>query len=458
MSEGNMERTIVLFLGVVMVAGLAFDYSSDEVQRPERLPIEGALLYEQASFCPAALNPAKGSAQITVVAPDEGETRFAVAPGAGSGLQRIEGPAAKSYPIEIYTTATGYEKPVVASSTLQVEDPIDGAGAARCSRVASTRWYFPEGSSELGFDERLMLYNPFPDEAVARVTFSTPGGDISKARLAEGIPVPAGEVRVVKVNEFVPPEKVLGAIVEMSRGRVVAWRASILDPKKRPGGLQFTLGARAPATTWYLPAGSVEAGIDERLTLMNPSREEAMVTISLVTAKETLQPPKLVEVPIPPGTTKRLTLAENIGRGQDDVGGSAVIVRSINEVGVVAERSLFYDLEAVTGVSSEIGAAVARTTWMVAPALLRPAADTVLLLNPGPQPARVDITVLDGSGRQRRPGYLQDVRIAPSTRRRIELKELGAVLLVTSDNPIVSERSATTARDAAAVLGIPVGD
>jgi hypothetical protein len=206
-----------------------------------------------------------------------------------------------------------------------------------------------------------------------------------------------------------------------------------------------------------MPAGSIEEGIDQRITLMNPHREEAVVSISLVTAKGTEQPPKLVEVRIAPETTTRVVLSESLGRSRRDLGGAGTVVRSMNDVGVIAERTLWYELSAVSGVSSEIGAAVVRNRWIVGPALLKPTTDTLLILNPGPESARVDVAVLSSSG-PARPGYLRSMLVKAGTRKRIELREPGQVLYVSSNQPIVAERSATAGRDASALLGTPVGE
>lgn len=450
------ERALVLFLAIVLVVGIAYDFTAAEVERPRRLPVGGRRLFEQALLCPASIDTAKGTAQVSVAAETEERTQFTVE-GATDRILELGGLSARSFTAQDFGTAVGFRDPIFASSTFQISDPVEGAGSARCSNVASTRWYFPEGSSALGFDERLLLYNPFPDEAVAKITFLTPTGDVNRARLAEGIAVPAGEVRSVKINEFVPPQNTLGSVVEMSRGRVVAWRASILEPKEQPSGLQFTLGARGSALNWYLPAGSVEEGIDERITLMNPHRDEAVVSISLVTSEGTVQPPKLVEVRVAPQTTLRVVLSESLGRSRQDLGGAGAVVRSMNDVGVIAERTLWYDLSAVSGVSSEIGAAVMRDRWIVGPALLKPTTDTLLIMNAGPESARVDVTVLSESG-PTRPGYLRGLMVKAGTRRRIELRQPGSVLLVSSDEPIVAERSATAGRDASAVLGSPAGE
>jgi hypothetical protein len=250
---------------------------------------------------------------------------------------------------------------------------------------------------------------------------------------------------------------VLGAVVDMGRGRAVAWRASLIDPKVQPTGLQFTLGASATAETWYLPAGSIEDGVDERISLLNPSSQEAIVSLSLVTSSETLQPPRLVDVRVPARTSSRLTLSELVGKRQQNLGGVSVIVTSTNSVGVVAERTLWYDISGVSGTSSEVGGEVTRELWLIPPALLKPVTDTVVVLNPGLKRAHISLSLLGPRGPRRLRDF-QDVAVGPAQRRRIEIDAVEAgMVLLESDQPVVVERSASSSRDAAAVLGIPSG-
>ncbi len=454
MTEETRERALIVVVALAVIAGLGFDLVAGGVEAPNRLPVEGERIVEHASFCPPPVQ-AEGDAQVTVASTSDERLSVGFLPQSEGRLAELPPRQSRVVTNKRPVHAVGYGASLAGSSTVQSYKPVVGAGAARCSRVASSRWFFPEGSSALGFDERLVLFNPFPDEAVARITFFTPTGDISRARLAEGVAVPAGQARALRVNQFVQPEKLLAASVEMSRGRIVAWRSSIVKPKEQPAGVQFTLGATSMAPVWYLPAGSVEEGIEEKISLLNPTEEEAVVSISLVTAVETLQPPKLVEIPLAPRSARRIDLAEKVGRGQGDLGGVGVIVRATNEVGMVAERSLWYSLDAVSGVSSEIGAVIAVPRWLVGPALLKPTTDTVLILNPGPGRVTVEVSVLR-TGPPAPRARLQDIKIPAGARRRIELQgEFSPMLLIESSGPVVAERSATSGRDAAAVLGTP---
>lgn len=451
------ERMLAILIAVALVLGVGFDVALGTVAAPERLPVEGLRIVEQTSYCPPPIEAEKSVAQVTVASQVEGRVPFSFDPQVPGQLMQLEAPGQRVLKTQVTTAATAYGTVLPSASTLQVYAPLVGAGAARCSRFASTHWFFPEGSSALGFDERLILYNPFPDEAVARITFFTEVGDLTRARLAEGVAVPSGMTKVLNINEFVQPQPLLSAVVEMSRGRVVAWRASLVDPKEQAAGVQFTLGAPSASTTWYFPAGSIEESIEEKINILNPSRDEAVLSISLVTAKESLQPPKLVEVAVPPKSAVRLPLSEYVGRGGHDIGGAGVIVRSTNEVGVVAERTLWYDLDAVSGVSSEMGSAVAQQRWLVPPALLKPTTDTLVLLNPERARVTVDVSILRDGRKPMNPKSLRGIVIGPGTRRRIELSGNLGMLLVSATGPVVAERSATSSRDAAAVMGIPSG-
>ena len=101
--------------------------------------------------------------------------------------------------------------------------------------------------------------------------------------------------------------------------------------------------------------GSVGTGASERISVLNPTRDEALVTVSLVTDREAIQPPELVEMAIPAQSSIEVNLADAVGN--NDLGGTSVVVRSVNEVPIVVERSIFYSEGEFSGFTTEIGAA-----------------------------------------------------------------------------------------------------
>jgi hypothetical protein len=457
MKEIWSERTLTLVAAGVLLLGLGVDLATGDVEASRPTTRASEELFEtRASFCPPPFSGRTGTTTLALAADPGAPATVGIEPGEGenrelaadrTSLQDVTGPA-----LEV----VGYGRRVHAAALLSATKPVEGAGAARCPRVVSDDWYFPEGSTKLGYDERLLIRNPFADEAVVSIKLFTSTGPITRANLNR-IAVPAGESRFIKLNDFVTPKTQLGAGVIAERGRVVAWRALFADPEDRPDGVQFDLGATAPALTWYLPEGAVQTGIEEEISLLNPNSREAILTISLPTSGKPVQPPRLVEVRVPPESLKTISLPAVSQRGRTEVGAVSAIVTSTNGVGVVAERTVWYSASR-TGSSSEIGSPKTGTDWMVLPAATSSPDDSVVLLNPNPEPATVSLTILGRDGGATRPGALQSIRIKPNARIRLVLNDhtggQAVALVVTSDIGVVAERVATAANgDVSTLMG-----
>jgi hypothetical protein len=314
----------------------------------------------------------------------------------------------------------------------------------------------------LGYDETLLLYNPFPDEAVAEVIFYTPGGDTTKANLAD-VAVPAREVVTVSVNEFIGQEAALGIKVNMQRGRVVAWRALTAAPRDRPSGVQFSLGATDASTRWFFAEGRLQQGVEEEIAVMNPSQREAVVTVTLLSNDQTLRMPQLVDQRIPPGTVKVFNLVDAVQGAAADLGSVGAVIRSANGVDVVAERTVWYGALGADGVASEIGAAAPAEEWVVAPPSMLASDNSLALLNPGSQTVRVAVSLYRAEGPALSPAPLGSIRVKAGRRVTIDLDEwtegLLAMVVVRADGPVVAERWAYSASDSdvSTVLGTPLG-
>ena len=450
-------RVLVIVLLVAAGLGVLLDFVRDDVSAPATdIQAMRGEFQTRAAFCPPPFSGRLGGQTIAIAADPGGPSSIRIQPLQQESseladrhllMQRVEGPAVE---------AIGYGSLLHAAALISMDGPTPGAGAARCPRVVSERWYFPAGSSSLGYDERILVRNPFPDEAVVSVTFYTPTGKTTKANLAE-VAVPAGQSKFIKVNDFILRQPVLGVSVNAQRGRIVAWRAMFAEPEDRPDGVYFGLGATSPALEWYFPEGAVGNGLEEVITLLNPYRREAIVTISLADANKRLQPPKLVEVRIPPGAIKTVSLPAFLGAQDQSLGSVGAIVKSTNDVGVVAERTIWY-AAGRTGVASSLGAREPGTQWLVPPAAVSSTEDSVVLLNPGTAKATVSVVLLRQDGDPIEPQTLRAVSIKPGARNRIVLTALTGgqptALLVTSDQPIVAERVATAGNgDVASILG-----
>ena len=455
MTRGR-EATLLGLVVVALLGGIGFDLVTDDASVAESTQADP--IFDQRSvFCPPPPRSAESATSLVLgTLSDE-----AVPVGTGAE-DRVELPAGRTLMMKAETSRdlVGYGAEVLGSAVTSFTGKVAGLGAARCSRSASPRWFFAEGSSALGAEQRFVIYNPFPDEAVVGIDLFTPAGPQGNANLSEGIAVPAGETVVIELNEFIRQQRFVAASIVANRGRVIAWRALQVSSEDRPEGVQFSLGATTPWHEWFFPEGAVADGYDERVSLFNPTDEEAVATVSLVTGEQTLQPPKLVEVVVPPQTLQPLPLREYVGGSDKQAGGVAVVVRTTSGR-LVAERTVYYDSTELTGVASEVGSARTATEWFVGPSVASPDTDSVVLLNPGAEEATVSLSLRRPGSDPLEPARLQEIAIKAGTRLKIPLGEWtrGATLavVVTSDRGIVVERFGSKGAEVGSVMGIPLG-
>ena len=455
MTRGR-EVTLLGLVVVALLGGVGFDLLTDDASVPETATADP--IFDQRSvFCPPA--PRSGDSTTSLALGTLSDDAIPVGTGAED---RVELPAGRTLMMKAETSRdlVGYGGEVLASALTSFTGKVSGLGAARCSRSASPRWFFAEGSSALGAEQRFIIYNPFPDEAVVGIDLFTPAGPQGNANLSEGLAVPAGETVVIELNEFIRQQRFVAASIVANRGRVIAWRALEVSSEDRPEGVQFSLGATTPWDTWFFPEGAVADGYDERVSLFNPTDEEAVATIALVTGEQTLQPPKLVEVVVPPQTLQPLPLRDYVGGPDREAGGVAVVVRTTSGR-LVAERTVYYDSADLTGVASEVGSARTATEWFVGPSVASPETDSVVLLNPGAEPATVSLSLRRPGADPLEPARLQEMTVKAGTRLKVPLAEWtgGATfaIVATSDRGIVVERFGSKGAEVGSVMGIPLG-
>jgi hypothetical protein len=385
------------------------------------------------------------SAEV-VVGADDGAVPLEPNRTLSLGLDRTD-------PFEVVSSGS----PVVAGVTASYEGRGEGATAAGCALVPSDEWFFPEGSSLLGFDERLLVYNPFPDEAVVDVSFLTRTGESEPANLSD-VGVPAGEWEEIAVTRFVgPKEGLLGARVHTVRGRVIAWRVMNITDRDRITGVDSTLGAAEPADTWYFPEGAVRDGAEEHITLLNPSDEEAVVTISLLSGDGVIQPDALAEIALPSRSSSRVNLSKEVRRPVSH--GVSAIVQSTNGVEMVAERTVYYDEEELDGIASEVGAATTARRWAAPPASSGAGSDVVHVLNTEAERVRLSITLLRVDKPPLRPPELTGIAVPGGLRKGFAIdpftRGAPAVAILEADGEIVVERLSMGA-DVAALMAFPL--
>ncbi|MGH2757482.1 MAG: DUF5719 family protein [Actinomycetota bacterium] len=447
-------------VAAMILLGLLIEGIAGEVAEPAPAPLEGPRFVERAVFCPPSLSDTK-----TILTPSSGGEETVTVGIEPTRPQKLKLPPkqllVQQLPNQQPAVVSGFGERVDSGVLLRTQAPFAGEAASRCSERAAVGWYFAAGSSTLGADQRLLIYNPFPDEAVVRVSFLTAGAEIRKPGLND-VAVPSRSAAFVRINRYVRLQRVLAARVEAERGRVVAWKVLFDRPQDGSKGVQMSLGVHRTATTWYFPEGAVVPGIDTRIAIANPDPDsEAVVTMSLSTGDRVVQPPELVEMAIPALSARVIPLEFSLPRGQRDLGGVSVIVQSTNDTGIIAERTIRYSDGTLSGSSSEIGASVTSRRWLVQPATLNPSTDTLVVMNPGGERATFDVEILRDGREPLAPRKLSDRSIRSGGRLKLGLGEWTAgdtaALLVTSSDPVVVERVSYSSipNDVGAVMGIP---
>ena len=470
MSERMRELVFAGATCAALLLGVAIDVLAVDVEEAVPPASPGPRFVSRAILC-APSSAGEGSATAVVGSDSGGDVRVGVEPAVE---ESIENGAPPADPVELLSGSTlgapspegdpldvvGYGGRIYGSTVTATTEPVDGAGAATCALDASQSWYFAGGSTALGADERILIYNPFPDESVVELTLFTTRGIETRTSVRD-LPVPAGSWESVELNDVIRVQGSVAVGVSARRGRVVAWREMFSKPSLGASGVELTLGATAPATTWYFPEGAIGAGVAERIYLLNPSAREAVAAVTLVTKDETLQPPDLMEVVVPPRSTLPVELSE-ARTGLRDLTGVSAVVSSTNDVGIVAERVTTYTGTGVAGVTAEVGATGASREWLVGAAARDPDVDAVIVQNPGRARATVDISPLSQDRGLLTPEALTGLRVRPGSRLRLVVGqwtgERSTALLVRSSAPVVVERFSYSSEenDAGAVMGTPV--
>lgn len=434
---------------VVILGALAGGVAADRIGRPGRPSAQAAAEPPQqptmapasassaAWYCPGGPLAKVDQADVSVILVNTTarplDARVTALPVAGTAdpVERpVQVPALGSATIKL-AEMLGGPKPagasVVAPSGVAAQQSIktpEGVAVGPCASAASDRWFSAVGSTATGASLLLPLLNPFPDEAIVSLAFSTDQGRTVPGDL-QGVVVPGRSVLVVDVGEHVRRRDAVATEVVARRGHIVVGR------NFRKGTSSSTaLAAPSPAASWYLPGGVRSEGVANRLVVANPSDQDAELSVELRLTEGAIEP---LTLSVPAQSRAELSLDDaRVPKGVP----YSVAVRSTEEVPVVAERSS----EGKAGRSDVLGGRAPDKAWVAASA--GPGLDALAIYNAGDGQAEVTITPLVGNGVPL-PGV--PLQIDPGVRGSLRLDDKapakGAPVLVESTQPLVVERN-----------------
>jgi len=403
-----------------------------------------------AWYCPGApVTGAQGEGSVVIantgsrrltgtvtVFPDKGESRrapIAVGP-AGRSAVRLADLASSPYASAVVELDGGDAvAEVTAAGAL-------GDSVSPCASSASSTWYFADGATTKDASEVLLALNPFPDDAVIDVLFSTEEGIVTPQALT-GLSVRGQAMTSIKVGDFVQRRESVSVRLVARTGRLVVGRVQSFDGTGGRRGVSVALGAASTGPVWYFPRGFVADGQAERFQIYNPAREEAQVEVAIALDAGEAEPLRLTV----PRESRLTVVAASESRIPKGVAHSVTVTTVDASPGVVVERAIDgTSPSARTGLALTLGARLPARRWATAAGAADDSTDEwIVVQNPGARPARISVSLL-ADGTPTPVGNLSSVEVPAGQRRELQvsgqLKRAATPLLVTSTEPVLVER------------------
>lgn len=470
----SVLTAVVLVVDAVVPIGAA----------PEVEPVEAGPVVAGGWYCAAAGSLGEDVTQVVTAAPRtvlEPPSEFTYAELLNGS--RVPTAQQNLFGDQAVTTTLSDEREAAAVEVRWFEHPAavtrvwrrrsDGVPSATvsgpCASGPDDTWYVPGLSTAGGASATLHIANPFASAASVGVVFLTPEGEVDPVRLRNQV-VPANGVLRVDVNEFLPRQGDLAAVVTARSGRVVTEAVQQVDAAiGGVNGLSLAAAAPEPGVVWTIPwslvgdqpvvptpsddgdADGTEAPTDDGtedgsgddpstddaaevpvadggplasdegtpatswVWVANPSDTAAAVSLTLHAPGGPVVPELGEELEVGARSVLRIALD---GLLPEDVDTAGVTVTSNNDVPVVVSLGTVVRLaggdERRTGYSVQAAVPAADVGWVLSGPSGSGGVLVLHLTNPGADPALVDVVLWDGAAAQRPPN-LQGVTVAPGT-------------------------------------------
>jgi autotransporter-associated beta strand protein len=321
----------------------------------------------------------------------------------------------------------------------------DGVGTIETDDEAPAplTYFLAEGATGPFFDNDVLIANPNVAAAPVTLTFFTQQGAV----IAEQRTIPGRSRATIHVDQISGLEEAAASVeVKSNNGlpltveRTMFWDASYY------GGHTGT-AVEQPAVRWFF-AEAAQGFFDTYVLVTNANPTPAEVTVTFLREGET---PVIKTVPV--GASARATIGA--GDYPELAGRSFGLIVDATQP-VIAERAMYFGSTPTrlwSGGHESPGVSQASTSWFHAEGATGAFFDTFILLgNPQDDPAKVTLDFLLESGETVR--VERDVPAKGRVTVEIEAQDdprlrAGAVsTVITSDRPIVSERSTYWSGDA----------
>ena len=240
-----------------------------------------------------------------------------------------------------------------------------GQAVAACSSAPSANWYVPSGTTRPGTHQWLALFNPFPSDAIATVTFATEDGPRTP-QAYDAMVIPGGRVTVLDVTSVVTLRTQLATSVSVREGRLIVDQIQTADGSAHTAkGMALTPAAPRGAPEWWFADGPATQGAKTQFVVQNPgsSPAEVKVAIRLDSAAQngTVSP---FEATVQPGAYWTIDLSKDT-RVPVGVGFTAV-ASSTDDRPIVVDRVVTAQAPATpNGIDVALGSPLVSRRWLL---------------------------------------------------------------------------------------------
>ncbi len=296
----------------------------------------------------------------------------------------------KSFRVNDYVTSFNVSTRVNADGDVVCERAMYGnnrtwAHDSIGTTAPASDWYLPEGCTQAGFETWVLVQNPGSTVAEVQLTYMTASGPVP-GPLAS---IPANSRKTFFAADSAPNQWSVSTKVH-SDVPVIAERAMYGNGRQ---WAHDSIGAKAPASEWYLAEGCTAGDFETWLLVQNPTDAQASIDVVFQTENGQVQGPRQS---LPAHTRSTYNVRNwvnsfNVSTKVTAVSGQVVCERAMYGGG----RKWAHD---------SIGATSPASSWYMAEGCTAGDFETwVLVQNPGDTPADIDIVFQTENGQVQGP-------------------------------------------------------
>lgn len=311
----------------------------------------------------------------------------------------------------------------------------DGKWGSHDSTAApgvATTWYLAEGATWPGYDEWILVMNPFASVVEAAVTFQTPQGEVPGPILQ----LAPNSRQSIHVNDHLQNRDVSARVQCTTEGYgIVVERSMYINTPDGKLGCHNSTGVTETAAGWGLAEGATWPGFEEWVLVQNPAGSAASISLYFLTPEYIYEGPKFT---LSPG--QRESVRVNDYCPNEDV--STLVYTNDQSQKIVAERAMYIAANGKRGAHNSPGSLYASTHWLLPEGCTASGFDEwVLVMNPySDVNAEVQLTFMTQGGAVQGPS----ATLPPYSRVTFHVNDYvsGDVsTLVASDEYVVAERA-----------------